>query len=39
MYKGELVDLEYEADNLNEPSFDIERDAWLELDLVSQCID
>lgn len=39
MYKGELADLEYELDNINEPSFDIEPDAWLELDLVSQCID
>lgn len=39
MYKGELVDLEYELDNINEPTFDVEPDWFLELDLISQCID
>ena len=39
MYKGELVDLEYELDNIKEPNFDVEPDWFLELDLVSQCID
>ena len=39
MYKGEIVDLEYEPDNINEPSFDVERDWYLELDLLSMALD
>jgi len=39
MYKGELVDLEYELDNINEPSFDIEPDWYLELDLLSMALE
>lgn len=39
MYKSDLVDTDYEQDNLLEPVFELEPDAWLELDLLSNCID
>jgi len=39
MYKSDLVDLEENEYSNPEPSFSIEPDEWLELDLISQCID
>lgn len=39
MYKSDLVDIEYDLEDIGEPSFDLDPYDWLELDLKSMALD
>lgn len=39
MYKSDLVDTDYDQENILEPVFELEPNFWLEPDIESNCID